>query len=622
MAQGMFIPDMVEEDDGGIAAKHPNRFSLPLLVAPTHPDKSDAFNTLRHSLVTVACKDVPDDHFEFDSSFVGPFARYAFKDLSRTVFRHPGCPLAIWGHADPEGEIDYNKWLSERRAEAVYAVLVRDTDAWERLFSSSAARGKAVGDVWGDNAIKVMLETVGFEYDEAANEKLADAIKRYREQSLGEQTPSGKHDAPMRKRLFMEYMQTICKTEHGLPYALSKNEFLGEGGEHGPFQGCSEFNPQILLAKQEADYYKKTGEQGKEKRHEANRDTRRVMIFLFAPGTKLDPDPKKWPCPRAKEGVQRCKDHLWSDQKDRLNKQYPLRRRRFGKQVRNETDRMSRPEMTFGCRFYHGLAQRSPCERDLQMYAIQLLVDAPTDAKNKDDPNRFRPAGNVRFVVVLGESAEAAVVRGRTTENGMIGIPYLSPLASAKLKLDIAGIALGGMSIEDPPPAPRGDGGSASPVASNGNSHSGNGTGNGTEPGAAGASAPPAADGDPKDSTHADTDRYDDEDTFITYDLRPDGLFRIKARPEPELRPPPEPGELPPEWKEPDADVPPVSAEERDTGARQRLFNLGYGNGLSETWTDAQLERFVSRFQKDEKITVTGKLDDDTIERLHAVHGG
>ena len=54
MAQGMFIPDMVEEDHAGIAAKHPNRFSLPLLVAPTHDEKPDALNTLRHSLVTVA----------------------------------------------------------------------------------------------------------------------------------------------------------------------------------------------------------------------------------------------------------------------------------------------------------------------------------------------------------------------------------------------------------------------------------------------------------------------------------------------------------------------------------------------------------------------------------------
>jgi hypothetical protein len=75
------------------------------------------------------------------------------------------------------------------------------------------------------------------------------------------------------------------------------------------------------------------------------------MIFLFAPGTKLDPDPKKWPCPRAKDGIQRCKDHLWSDKDARFNTQYPLRRRRFGKQVRGETERMSRPEMTFGCRF-------------------------------------------------------------------------------------------------------------------------------------------------------------------------------------------------------------------------------------------------------------------------------
>jgi|KBSSwiStaDraftv2_1062776.scaffolds.fasta_scaffold73355_3 hypothetical protein len=604
MADGLFIPDMVEEGKGGIAAEHPNRFSLPLLIAPTHKDKSDALNTLRHTLVTVACKDVPDDHFEFDSSFVGPGGAAAFKDLSRTVFRHPDCPLAIWGHADPEGEPDYNKWLSERRAEAVYAVLIRDVERWERLYSS---RGGAAGDVWGDKAVRTMLETLDFRYDEGANEKLADAIKRYQE-SLGDAKPSGRNDAALRKTLFMQYMQAICRTQHDQPYALSKKDFLGEGSDHGPFQGCSEFNPQIVLSKAEADYYKKNGEAGKKQRHAANRDTRRVMIFLFAPGTKLDPDPKKWPCPRAKDGIQRCKDHLWSDKDARFNTQYPLRRRRFGKQVRGETERMSRPEMTFGCRFYHGIAQRSPCERDLQMYAVQLLVDAPTDARNKDDPNRFRPAANVRFVVVLGESGKAAVVRSRTTENGMIGIPYLSPLSTAKLKLDIAGMALGGIPLDDPP------------VQSNGAS----GTPGGAPPNGNGSAPASTANvGDGKEPTHADTDRFDDEDTFIEYVLRPDQLFRIKARPEPELKPEPDPPIVPPpSWLEPDADVPPVSAEERNTGARQRLFNLGYGNGLSEVWTDAQLEQFVRRFQKDEKLTVTGKLDDETIERLHAIHGG
>jgi len=47
---------------------------------------------------------------------------------------------------------------------------------------------------------------------------------------------------------------------------------------------------------------------------------------------------------------------------------------------------------------------------------------------------------------------------------------------------------------------------------------------------------------------------------------------------------------------------------------RQRLLDAGL--------TEAQLARFVSRFQKDEGIPETGVLDDPTIDRLRQVHGG
>src|SRR5690242_14363979 len=164
MPEGMFIPDMVEEDEGGIMASHPNQFTLPLLVAPTHPDKADASNTVRHSISVVACVKIPDSNFAFDSSFVlaKPDAESAFAKLMGVISRHENCPISLFGHADPEGKPGYNKWLSERRAEAVYAVLIRDVDTWERLYSSSQARGEAVGDVWGDRSVQIALEALGF----------------------------------------------------------------------------------------------------------------------------------------------------------------------------------------------------------------------------------------------------------------------------------------------------------------------------------------------------------------------------------------------------------------------------------------------------------------------------
>jgi len=591
MAEGMFIPDMVEEDEGGISAKHPNRFVLPLLVAPTHSDKPDTFNTVRHTLITIACKDVPDDHFEFDSSFVGAKARKAFIALHGTLKRHDfECPLGIWGHADPEGEVDYNQLLSERRAEAVYAILIRDLDTWERLYSSKRARttrgGVELGDVWGDNAVRIILKELGFEYDEEKQEKLKHAIERY--QKARKDAVTGVNDATLRKAIFMEYMQKLCVDANGTPYALSRNDFLGEGGKRGAFQGCSEFNPQLILAKAEADMYKKDKQFGRRLRHQANRDNRRVMIFFFEKGTRIDPD--KWPCPRAEEGLEKCKSHLWSDEDARRNTQYDMRRRRFGKQVRNETDRMSRPEMTFGCRFYHGIAQRSPCERDLQMFAIQLLMDAPKEQRH-DGPRQI-PVPNMRFVAMLGQSTQSAVVRGRTSAQGMIGIPYLSPIGVITLKLDVAGVAVGSAAIPrtpeivdiDVPNVPGGEQPGVSPI-------------------------------------HADTDMWDDEEYFLTYTLRPDELYRIVKKPVASPLPDvPETTSL-----EPDADEPEVAPDERELGGRQRLYNLGYGSGLTEPWTLEQRRRYVRAFQRDHGIKPPpgqeGEFDDPTITELASEYG-
>jgi len=64
-----------------------------------------------------------------------------------------------------------------------------------------------------------------------------------------------------------------------------------------------------------------------------------------------------------------------------------------------------------------------------------------------------------------------------------------------------------------------------------------------------------------------------------------------------------------------------VADDEKSLGARQRLFNLGYGVAEPLKWTDAQVAQFVKRFQKDKKLTVNGQLDDPTITRLRTEYG-
>jgi hypothetical protein len=72
---------------------------------------------------------------------------------------------------------------------------------------------------------------------------------------------------------------------------------------------------------------------------------------------------------------------------------------------------------------------------------------------------------------------------------------------------------------------------------------------------------------------------------------------------------------------EPDADEPPVAPDEQNLGARQRLFNLGYGIEDPPKWTDAQLAQFVKRFQREKKLKETSTLDKPTIDRLREEYG-
>jgi hypothetical protein len=108
------------------------------------------------------------------------------------------------------------------------------------------------------------------------------------------------------------------------------------------------------------------------------------------------------------------------------------------------------------------------------------------------------------------------------------------------------------------------------------------------------------------------SDPFKDEKTFVVFPLFGGNLKRIVLQ----FPPGQEPIAL-----EPDANEPPVAPDEQNIGARQRLFNLGYGIAEPQKWTDAQLAQFVKRFQKDKKLKETGVLDKETIDRLREEYG-
>lgn len=595
--EGFSVPDLIDDSTVGIFAVHAVRATLPVLVAPTTDDAPAAFNTIREPLVTIGCANLPDDHFAFDSSVLSANSIEGFKKFGSLLRRNPTAPAALFGHADPEGKDLYNKFLSERRARAVYAALRRDVAMWEALFENPEG---AAGDVWGTRSIQIMLEALG-DFDGAPDGKdgppTRAAIEQFQSKHLSESPgPKGVNSVAFRKVLFKAYMDFLCRRPATGPatkpevletYEMAPTDFIshGEGKLRGDFQGCSLFNPQLILSQSELDALSDDAGESKEARHAAHAPDRRVIIFLFRPGTQIDP--ARWPCPRASEGVQGCIDRFWSDGKERKGTHFTDHRRRFGGRVPlsqavlappnpDLAVRMARAETTFACRFYHGLAVGSACERDLKVWLVRLMVYAKPDdnvKRKKVEANQVKrvPLAGARYVVTAGETKDAAVVRGTTTDDGVMMIPLFDEEANMVLKVDAYEALFG-------------------PVFK-----------------PADAVPPPAG-------ATTDPDAFPDEDDFLQIRLGGGALVRVLKKG----------ADQDPDF---DPDDPPPLRTESDLGAKQRLFNLGFGPRFFADFGPDELSAAVKAFKQEQAATdkerndATSELDDATRARLVQVHG-
>jgi hypothetical protein len=318
---------------GGIIGTHPEGQSH---AAPIAPSSAAEFNTLRLSFCPFACWKVEDLRFEFDSSFIKPEIAEELNALEHLIHEHSQegkkPVLSIFGHADPVGDDEYNKQLSGRRARAIYALLTRNVQMWEDLYTQPFG-----GDSWSSKkVVPVMLTTLG--YGETSEE-----TKRFqRDQNLEDDGVIG---PDTRRALYRAYMNRLCR------FTLDpQRDFVCCGQDprgKGDYQGCGEFNPALLLSAAEEQELSKP--QNKSLRDEENGPNRRVVIFLFRPGTQINP--QRWPCVRSDEGGAGCKKRFWSDGEKRRTTRLPSERRKF-----QET------QDTFACRFYHRMANRSPCE--------------------------------------------------------------------------------------------------------------------------------------------------------------------------------------------------------------------------------------------------------------------
>jgi outer membrane protein OmpA-like peptidoglycan-associated protein len=309
---------------GGKAGQFPDPDTYAPLIGTT---TGNEFNTIRAAIIPFACWRADDMRFAFDQSVPDPGLAVEMENLADLMAAHPGCVLGVFGHADPVGSDDLNKHLSGRRAAAIYGLLTGRTEIWNDLYTDGGAFAKPVpGDVWGEQALQMMLSALGRNDD-------VSGFTRNTANRLG---------------LFSDYMAQIS----GPVGVLPKERFLGRGEDaagKADFQGCGEFNPMLIFSQTEEDAFS----QSKDKlgRNTENAKNRRVMVLLFRKGTRITPS--KWPCPRAKEEAAGCRKRFWSDGEDRRSRHVADERREFEK-----------TQDTFACRFYDRLANLSPCERN------------------------------------------------------------------------------------------------------------------------------------------------------------------------------------------------------------------------------------------------------------------
>lgn len=317
---------------------HPEQRTYEAHVGPT---SGADHATVRAAILPFACWRVDDVRFEHDSSIVRPDVAPALAELAALIAQNAvkgrAPSLSVFGHADPTGTDTYNKALSDRRARAIYALLARRVDLWEELYTKPHG-----GDDWAaDKAVPLYLGLLGYG---------ADVAERRRFQADRGLDVDGVIGPKSRAALFAAAMDALC------PIVVPPEGFLGRGADplgKADYQGCGELNPTLVLSQAEAAALaSKPAERAAE-----HAPDRRVMVFLFRPGTHVDPT--RWACPRAGEGAAGCTKRLWSDGEARRTPG-PARRR------------FADTRDTFACRFYHRLADRSPCEGVLPALRVRL----------------------------------------------------------------------------------------------------------------------------------------------------------------------------------------------------------------------------------------------------------
>lgn len=406
-----------------MVGSHPASPALPFYVGSATGSEA---NNIRSWPKPLVCWKVEDVRFAFDSSFVTyntdpltnpsdptsdplakPFTNNDIRDelklLASQIQLNPGCPLAVFGHADPVGPaVDpdgYNKALSGRRATSIYALLISATQPakavslWQTIATNP-------NEHWGTSQSQVMQAATGLPAGTSMND------------------------------LITSYIPKLVPPEYSA-LKIGPSNFLAQGADplgKGDYQGCSAFNPLVIFSQDEQDSFAGADDptsQAYADRNLANAPNRRVMVLLFTKGSKVDP--AKWPCPRASDDKSGCIKRFWSNGDTRRFTRLPDDNREYAK-----------TKDTFACRFYDRLMQTSPC---YQRFWVVRLLDSGFQPLSER-----KPLANLPYSVT-GVDGTDKPFQGTTDQDGVLRIPVIAYPATMTLTIVGLQITLDGGSL-------------------------------------------------------------------------------------------------------------------------------------------------------------------------------
>lgn len=373
------------------------------------------------------CICIPGLTYAFDKSFIRPLIADHIHRLEAALQEFPQAKLIVFGHTDRVGGEQYNKELSERRAQSAYAFVTRQAWIWEKLYNQENWGVKVIQEILADLAQPARpTSDPGPSDAQPADPKLnpgpSDGVMGPKTQGAMREFLNRPPNAPVsndrafREQLFTAYMMkyAVHVPVTGLSadsQVSTKTELLTKAQFFPPwFMGCGEFNPLVKPNENELA----NGGRGQAPGNEPNR---RVVFYLFRR------PPRTIPCQLG--NVAPCKVEMakGGERKNPLHK----------------------------CAFYDGIAQQCHCERSrVRTVAVRLfdadgtvLPHAPFEMEHEGDTVSGEADGNGDILVVDATVPSSCVVRWRAASRPLPPSPTIAADGPPDLLAD---------EIQEPPP--------------------------------------------------------------------------------------------------------------------------------------------------------------------------